>query len=591
MKSYNSSVFTAKHGVLLAAIVAFGVQTGFSQVIPAGMTYSWPGNVGVEGGIPNRTTIYTNLSAGATLSQINSALASCPGNDVVMLAAGDYYLTNGPVFVQNSNVTLRGAGTNTVLHFFGNFYADGLITVGDKVDTDPLDNPGVESYVNWTSGYAQYGSNLVFDSVSGISVGQILCLDQTNDNITVQANPSWEGCSICGRDATGNNPAARSMEQWVKVTAITGTVVTVTPPIYSGLWRSSQQPQAWWYSAGTYGSMVVSSGVENLKVDGTGATPYGAGYSQNLCLRWTWDCWYKNVESYNAAGDHVLVQWGGRNEVRDSYFHVTQNSGGSESYGVTLNLTSGALVENNIFSSITAPMVLGTVSGSVIGYNYVTNEIWLESLGYMQAGLTIHDSHNYMNLVEGNYLNKIVADFYHGGSSHNTIFRNRDAGYESTITDGTPMTGGLACGYIVEKNWYWNFVGNVLGTTNKTMNYESPDLGDDYPSVYALGTANGVSGFSTDPQTKATMFRHGNYDVVTGGIVWSNGFSQTLPTSLYLTNKPSWFNSLPWPPYDPNYPTAASSTNIPAGYRFAYGVNPPGVTAPPPAPVNLIISP
>ena len=32
---------------------------------------------------------------------------------------------------------------------------------------------------------------------------------------------------------------------------------------------------------------------------------------------------------------------------------------------------------------------------------------------------------------------------------------------------------------------------------------------------------------------------------------------------------------MPWPPFDPANPSAASLTNIPAGYRFVYGVDPP----------------
>jgi hypothetical protein len=48
------------------------------------------------------------------------------------------------------------------------------------------------------------------------------------------------------------------------------------------------------------------------------------------------------------------------------------------------------------------------------------------------------------------------------------------------------------------------------------------------------------------------MFRSGNYDYVTASISdWASGYSQSLPSSLYLSSKPAFFNSgkltYPWP--------------------------------------------
>ena len=66
---------------------------------------------GVPGGIPTRTTVYTTLAAGATASQIASAISSCPSGQVVMLSAGTYTLTGSiNIPTGKSGVTLRGAG-------------------------------------------------------------------------------------------------------------------------------------------------------------------------------------------------------------------------------------------------------------------------------------------------------------------------------------------------------------------------------------------------------------------------------------------------------------------------------------------------
>ena len=69
-----------------------------------------------------------------------------------------------------------------------------------------------------------------------------------------------------------------------------------------------------------------------------------------------------------------------------------------------------------------------------------------------------------------------------------------------------------------------------------------------------------------------TLYRWGNYDVVTGGVRWCGGASlsanckgftevpsdqfvpgsQTLPASFYRSSKPSWFGSTPWPSIGPD---------------------------------------
>jgi hypothetical protein len=55
-----------------------------------------------------------------------------------------------------------------------------------------------------------------------------------------------------------------------------------------------------------------------------------------------------------------------------------------------------------------------------------------------------------------------------------------------------------------------------------------------------------------DPNVPAMAIRDGNYDYLTNTVVWaSNDTIHSLPNSLYLTQKPSFFNagsgySWPW---------------------------------------------
>ena len=80
----------------------------------------------------------------------------------------------------------------------------------------------------------------------------------------------------------------------------------------------------------------------------------------------------------------------------------------------------------------------------------------------------------------------------------------------------------------------------------------------------------------------ATLVQKGNRLRDTGDFQSLGG--DTLPNSLYRTSKPPWFNDLEWPPYDPVTPRTPSIEDIPAGYRFVHGVDPPGGPPTPPQP-------
>src|SRR5882762_1332410 len=83
----------------------------WSGILDPSRAIDWSvSGLGIPGGIPNRTTNCATLSPGATSSQIDSAIASCPSGQVVFLNAGTYLLSSGITFNGHSNVTLRGAG-------------------------------------------------------------------------------------------------------------------------------------------------------------------------------------------------------------------------------------------------------------------------------------------------------------------------------------------------------------------------------------------------------------------------------------------------------------------------------------------------
>src|SRR5262245_18249191 len=109
-------------GIMVASIV-LGVARctasaqQWSGIISPSRATDWS-QAGIEGGIAPRTTICATLNAGASASQINSAIASCPSNQVVQLGAGTFNLSSA-INISRSNVTLRGQGMSTVLNFTG----------------------------------------------------------------------------------------------------------------------------------------------------------------------------------------------------------------------------------------------------------------------------------------------------------------------------------------------------------------------------------------------------------------------------------------------------------------------------------------
>ena len=85
----------------------------------------------------------------------------------------------------------------------------------------------------------------------------------------------------------------------------------------------------------------------------------------------------------------------------------------------------------------------------------------------------------------------------------------------------------------------------------------------------AQGAGPGPGGFQEiDMDVKATTLLRGNYNYCDKGVRASESLhGMTLPKSLYLTAKPSWFGKLSWPAFGPD--TGAFEKNkIPAQVRF-----------------------
>jgi hypothetical protein len=179
-----------------------------------------------------------------------------------------------------------------------------------------------------------------------------------------------------------------------------------------------------------------------------------------------------------------------------------------------------------------------------------------------------------MNLWEGNIGIQAAADFIHGSSSHNTVFRSRSSGWQNTTI--TSNNNAIEFQY---KNTYMNVLGCVLGTTGQSNTYEVsyPDPTDvsSQKTIWRLGY--GGPSWAGDPNVKATLLRHGNFDYVTNSVIWDpNNSDHTLPPSLYLSSKPSWWGSLAWPAIGPDLNPMTGT--IPANSATKESIPPPSPT-------------
>lgn len=564
-------------------------------IIPSSRMTDWTtaGVIGPDGskGIPNFSTvcatidasIYGNGSTDATAA-IQNAADNCPSEQVVYLPAGTY-LISGHVTIKHP-VVLRGAGPRYTK----------LISNGNAIIFTSATPPGVSPYtannveINIVGGSSKGSTSLTLDSVANLSVGQEVIVDELNDpslvSLTNEAGTmTGQTVNVCAARVdislcyAGGAFNPRNLGQMVRIKSINANtnVVTIDTPLYFDF-QPGLSPQIFFWKGGN----LRYAGIENLKVD-------GQFYDNAITFNYCTNCWAKNIEVDHMKRGAVTAFYDYHLEVRDSYFYKGY-SDSPENYVIELDRTSGSLVENNIVDSTIAGFELGFPnSGDVIGYNYSVrdNQSSTNVSPVLFANINSHDPHNYMNLFEGNIV--AVSNFDHiwGSGSHETVFRSRLSGYLPPV----PYTNSLnpSLQYYSNYNWpviisswnrYVNFVGNVLGTPGVQTGYQaayakyagptsantascaSPTCILGVGPIYVLGFFSNFGDMTSyDSVTPDTLLRWGNYDYYTNKVHFDateipSGVSvpgtQSLPASLYLSSKPSWFGATAWPAIGPD---------------------------------------
>ena len=594
---------------LLAAPSSF--PQAWSGIIDPSRAVDWS-NVGISQEIPtNQTQCGSTLPSTSTAADINTTIANCaPGATAqnpkfIQLGAGTFNLTDTIYWNGANYITLRGAAPGQTILRFSRVGANtcggngGNICVGPSTfyyNGNPVVLPGGTNAATWSDTTILKGANqITLTANAGLpTAGQVILLDQANDSSDTGSIYICDTNPACQQSGVGNpngrviGGVTHSQQQLVRITAVSGNILTISPGIYANNWRPAQSPGAWWTPH------VTLNGVENMTVDYTDSTNALSGIYLADCDQ----CWVKNVESINANRNHVWLSSSSHDVVRDSYFYGTQHAA-SVSYGVETTETSDDLIENNIFQHIASPIMSGQGTGVVIGYNYALDDYYTPSPNWLTGAAASHNAGNGMNLLEGNQFNSIGCDDEWGSSDVITLFRN---GLPGTGVNGSTQTS-LQTQPITLMAYCrgYNVIGNVLGTPTYHTNYESfpPDsissnLCDH--TIYQLGWAgsecgtNGSAGVVNDTLVRNTLFRWGNYDTVTNGVRWCidatspctgsevptsssppfiNGnvvpANHNLPASFYVSAKPNWWGTMPWPATGPD----VSGSNDPTGHSYA----------------------
>ncbi|MFH1510348.1 MAG: dockerin type I domain-containing protein [Candidatus Woesearchaeota archaeon] len=529
------------------------IPQAHAAIIPPERRIDWQGTVGVEGGIPIRTAICQTLNPG---DNIQTALNNCPTGQVVYMNEGTYTVTK--TIVIPASRTLRGAGMDKTI-ILSNSNIDPIVRIGSGYTE--------AAGINIQSGYNKGSNQIVVASSSTISVGDLIRIDELNDAIIPVTQIGYEGaCGWCSRD-NGNRVRA----QVVKVTAKNGNTLDITPALFFDS-ASSKDPQIQKLQPTT-----KFAGVEDLTIKNSASG--GTSGRVNLNFYSAENCWAKNIKIDTCGKRGIDIRLDNyRIEIRDSYIERCLDTENSDTcYGLQLGYSSSCLIENNIFYDTSdGPMLMWGASGNVVSYNYlydVHKDRELDSWFWPDA--LAHGAHTSYNLYEGNIMVCFASDFIWGSNSHNTFFRNQFLGKHPLITwnPGTMQTAAFGLG---SKNNFMNIVGNVLGTSGFNDRYEI-NAPSDIPSSKPIY----INGMFNDNRPRETVLRHANYDYYSNSVKYCDGSgepgcqggdaSKTLPTSLYLPSKPSWWCSdLAWPAIGPDLNLMAG--NIPAKVRYEGGV-------------------
>lgn len=561
-------MFKAIFALLLTGIFAFGAALPADRM-PHNLispTVPWYG-AGVQGGIPVYiNAIYFKETYGADntgvtncANLLSNAISACPNGGAIFITNGLYNLAATILIDPGKQIVIRGNGpTSTVLSnsTLDNTYR-GSIAIGhvgytladafkSPVSTDAVRGTNVLTLPNVTSLTAPYWGYVTL----------------SNDPPVVAVSPPYDGCPTCFKQY-----------QIFHCTNITGNTITI-----EGTWSynyTNQQPM----SSGRYPNLVQWCGVEDLGM--VGSTNLPDAVENAVTIYYALNCWVKNVRSRNTQHSHISFNNAIHCEVRncDLAYHVVYDS--NARYGIQFTGDAAyCLAEDNIVNGHNYGIVMQQGAHfNVAAYNFLVQGF---GNGYptdsgMKGGLLFHGDTSDFNLAEGNFMPICENDNFWSNNHHNTSDRNIWSGWGEYDLSGS--VANMANEWTVDAtNWLHNTTGDILGSARNFGSVSGYKFGYDRRT-----------GLFVDTNSQYTCFIDGTYDRFDNSTTWSTNADHTLPNSYYLSNKPSFFQALNWPPIGPDVNPSYGVSNwvsapiIPARARY-YSVpytNPPTPAAVP----------
>lgn len=521
---------------------------------------TWAGMVGVEGGIPTNFTLSTTVSdsgnSATNRSNINTAITNAANDTYVLLDSGTYQVNN-TILLSNSRTILRGAVD-----------AQGLpaTTINFTAGSDRLLRIGAESGWDISNTGSFTTRNVTDPTGASLRGASTVTLASAPTGMTVNQPIFFSDDSQGGDDfyGFGSSGAGRTWMHWARVSAISGSDITFSPPISADYLTGTLQCH---FKAG--GSMVSRCGLENIIVTSSSVDTsltgfYGAD-----------ECWIKNCKigptTGNSQRHHVDCYSFFRCQIDHSELYG-QETYGNSSYVINAYAGGSFLVVNTYIHDVANIMPMFGLHSSAFAYNYCNAFSYDSPTHWLSQIVFDHGAIQDYNLYEGN---RVAASYNdNSATARNTLwFRNRMRGYDADGATGV-TTGNTNC--LTQEDGYSIRVmaGNVLGengihsTVTRTFTTGNENSTD---NIYNL---------NTDHDDLVT--RIANYNTVDDAIPAGEalGGGEALVTSYLYAAKPSWFGICPWPPIDPTLFTQSNTvTSLPAGYRATNGTDPPAAAA------------
>jgi hypothetical protein len=493
---------------------------------------------------------------------------------VVFLPAGQYLidedLTGGARLGLKSRVVLRGAGrdqTTVTIRTGASFGQSGSPVFCDRA--------GIHFCGGWlppravTSGLSRGSAELTLADTSDIDVGDYLLIYQ-DDNTDP---PPYIDNPPVGNARVYTTYVARVVARW-------GSRLVIDRPLRHALdpaFHPTVRPL----------DPVEGAGLEDLKVE---LTSDSTDFFQPLVrFERAVNSWVRNAELFRGYRYAVLMRFGGRNTVQDTYIHrllwYEFNLVGWNGYGITF--AEGGhdnLIVNNVISDMPITLMLqGGASGNVVAYNYLRSDT-------CSHGIFFHGWYPHSNLIEGNDSDcRITLDNFWGRQGPwNTLFRNRVGSWAGS---GQAMPGIRTHQdepFLISS--YLNVLGNIARGFWRAPACTPPFCWDfDERSVHLWGEKNLYAEVfnNATPEPTSTFI-----DMVQGTQAPPEWAGFQLPASLYLRARPDfWPAAKPWPGIGADVDVFDSPllTSLPAQDWFegSLVLDPPDGVNAPSAPVVL----